>query len=147
MLFTLLERALSPWTSSLGQGQHTQYTPIPLPGFNLTVEFVAVGQDHTLILTKNGEVHSWGLNRFAQLGYVVETATGGRAEEPIQSTPRKVAGAIRNHTVKGVAACKTASACWTHDEVFTWGTNNGQLGRLHFAQHANAHILTLSTRL
>ena len=116
------------WICSLGPGQHTQYNPVPLPGFHLAVESVAVGQDHTLILTKNGEVHSWGLNRFSQLGYIVETMTGGRAEEPIQSTPRKVAGAIRSHAIVGVAACKTASACWTTDEVFTWGTNNGQLG-------------------
>ncbi|EJF64315.1 hypothetical protein DICSQDRAFT_54213 [Dichomitus squalens LYAD-421 SS1] len=118
----------------LGPGQHTQYTPVPLPGFNLAVESVAVGQDHTLILTKNGEVHSWGLNRFSQLGYIVEPAASGRAEEPIQSTPRKISGAIRNHTIEGVAACKTASACWTGDEVFTWGTNNGQLGYDRVAQ-------------
>lgn len=120
----------------LGPGQHTQYTPIPLPGFSQTVDSVAVGQDHTLVLTKGGEVYSWGLNRFSQLGYVVETTTGGRVEEPIQSTPRKIAGAIRNRFVVGVAACKTASACWTADEVFTWGTNNGQLGELHcISQH------------
>ncbi|RDX54165.1 hypothetical protein OH76DRAFT_1398482 [Lentinus brumalis] len=112
----------------LGPGQHTQYTPIALPGFNQTVDSVAVGQDHTLVLTKGGEVYSWGLNRFSQLGYVVETTTGGRVEEPIQSAPRKIAGAIKNRFVVGVAACKTASACWTADEVFTWGTNNGQLG-------------------
>ena len=108
---------------------------------------MAVGQDHTLVLTKNGEVHSWGLNRFAQLGYVVETATGGRAEEPIQFTPRRVAGAIRSQIVRGVAACKTASSCWTHDEVFTWGTNNGQLGKLNSTQHINAYILILGGRL
>ncbi|KAI8985605.1 hypothetical protein BD414DRAFT_59865 [Trametes punicea] len=112
----------------LGPGQHTQYTPVQLPGFNLAVESVAAGQDHTLILTKGGEVYSWGLNRFSQLGYVVETATGSRTDEPIQSTPRKLAGAIKNRMVLGVAACKTASACWTEDEVFTWGTNSGQLG-------------------
>ena len=115
---------------SLGPGQHTQYAPIPIPGFTQTVTSVAVGQDHTLVLTKSGEVYSWGLNRFAQLGYVVETVTGGRVEEPIQSTPRKISGALRNRVVEGVAACKTASACWTRDEVFTWGTNNGQLGKL-----------------
>ncbi|KAH9893273.1 hypothetical protein C8Q73DRAFT_791145 [Cubamyces lactineus] len=112
----------------LGPGQHTQYTPTPLPGFNLTAESVAAGQDHTLILTKSGEVYSWGLNRFSQLGYVVETVPGTRSDEPIQSTPRKIAGGIKNRRVVGVAACKTASVCWTEDEVFTWGTNNGQLG-------------------
>ncbi|KAI0714213.1 hypothetical protein C8T65DRAFT_573631 [Cerioporus squamosus] len=118
----------------LGPGQHTQYTPIPLPGFNQTVDAVAVGQDHTLVLTKSGEVYSWGLNRFSQLGYVVETTTGGRVEEPIQSAPRKIAGAIKNRFVVGVAACKTASACWTADEVFTWGMNSGQLGYDRSAQ-------------
>ncbi|KAI0675984.1 hypothetical protein C8Q78DRAFT_963164 [Trametes maxima] len=112
----------------LGPGQHTQYTPVPLPGFNQTVKSVAAAQDHTLILTKGGEVLSWGLNRFSQLGYVVETVSGTRSDEPIQSTPRKIAGAIKNRNVLGVAACKTASVCWTADEVFTWGTNSGQLG-------------------
>jgi len=52
----------------------------------------------------------------------------GRTEEPIQATARKVTGPLKNKFVTGVAACKTASACWTDDEVFTWGTNNGQLG-------------------
>lgn len=28
----------------------------------------------------------------------------------------------------GVAASKGASACWTSDILYTWGTNNGQLG-------------------
>ncbi|KAI0369776.1 hypothetical protein BV20DRAFT_996250 [Pilatotrama ljubarskyi] len=112
----------------LGPGQHTQYTPIPLPGFNQTVTSVAAGQDHTLILTKSGEVYSWGLNRFSQLGYIVEAVAGTRSDEPIQLTPRKIAGGIKNRTVVGVAACKTASVCWTAEEVFTWGTNNGQLG-------------------
>ncbi|TFY58443.1 hypothetical protein EVJ58_g6418 [Rhodofomes roseus] len=114
----------------LGPGQHTQYSLIPLAQFNGTVESVALGQDHTLLVTKSGEVHSWGLNRFSQLGYVVEVADSIRArgEEPIQTTARKVVGPLKNKVVLGVAACKTASACWTAGEVYTWGTNNGQLG-------------------
>nr|VWO99799.1 FAD-dependent monooxygenase DEP2 (EC (Depudecin biosynthesis cluster protein 2) [Ganoderma boninense] len=114
----------------LGPGQHTQYTPIPIPGFNLTVESVAVGQDHTLILTKNGEVHSWGLNRFAQLGYVVETVTGGRAEEPIQSTQGKsqpVQAAPRvvtkvNKPVLSVSITDSALACLleTQEVICLW---------------------------
>ncbi|KZT68694.1 hypothetical protein DAEQUDRAFT_757422 [Daedalea quercina L-15889] len=114
----------------LGPGQHTQYSLIPLAQFTGTVASVALGQDHTLLVTRSGEVYSWGLNRFAQLGYVVEVADGtrGRGEEPIQSTARKVVGPLKNKTVLGVAACKTASACWTAEEVYTWGTNNGQLG-------------------
>lgn len=91
-----------------------------------------MGQDHTLALTKSGEVLSWGLNRFSQLGYVVEFSTRnegfGRLEEPIQTTARKVLGPLRKEVVRGIAASKQASACWTSTDVFTWGTNNGQLG-------------------
>ncbi|KAI0924161.1 hypothetical protein AcW1_006352 [Taiwanofungus camphoratus] len=116
----------------LGPGQHTQYSLTPMPQFSHTIVSVALGQDHTLALTKSGEVLSWGLNRFSQLGYVVEQALGvgllGRLEEPVQAIARKVAGPLKNKNVKGVAACKTASACWTSEEVFTWGTNKGQLG-------------------
>lgn len=92
---------------------------------------IALGQDHTLALTSDGEVLSWGLNRFSQLGYVVEPpmSSGSRArEEPIQAIARKVVGPLKKETVLGVAACKSASACWTRNDVYTWGTNNGQLG-------------------
>lgn len=51
----------------------------------------------------------------------------GATKEEIQATPRKVPG-LRHKIVMGVAACRTASALWTRDEVWTWGTNNGQLG-------------------
>ncbi|KAL6301747.1 regulator of chromosome condensation 1/beta-lactamase-inhibitor protein II [Sparassis latifolia] len=112
----------------LGPGQHTQYNLMPLPQFSYAVVSVALAQDHTLALTKSGEVLSWGLNRFSQLGYVVEAPAGSRSDEPIQATARKVSGALKNKVVEGIAACKTASACWTDREVFTWGTNNGQLG-------------------
>ncbi|KAF7985816.1 hypothetical protein HWV62_474 [Athelia sp. TMB] len=50
-------------------------------------------------------------------------------EALIQATPKKVYGALKKLFVVGVAACKTASACYTEDgEVYTWGTNSGQLG-------------------
>ncbi|KAJ7137732.1 hypothetical protein C8R44DRAFT_766051 [Mycena epipterygia] len=113
----------------LGPGQHTQYSLIPLPQLSHSIVAVALGQDHTLALTSAGEVLSWGLSRFHQLGYVVEpSTTTGRLEEPIQASPRKIHGPLKKEVVKGVAASKQSSACWTATEVFTWGTNNGQLG-------------------
>ncbi len=123
----------------LGPGQPAQqYSMKPLAELNpFTVVSVALGQDHTLALTNAGEVLSWGLNRFAQLGYVIDPPSGSdmsgfsRKDEPIQATPRKIAGSLKKAYVLGVAACKTASACWTSKEVFTWGTNNGQLGKPH----------------
>lgn len=54
--------------------------------------------------------------------------TFGRLEEPIQATARKVLGPLRKEVVRGIAASKGASACWTSADVYTWGTNNGQLG-------------------
>ncbi|KAK0206059.1 hypothetical protein DFS33DRAFT_1312033 [Desarmillaria ectypa] len=115
----------------LGPGQHTQYSLTPLSQLNQTIVSVALGQDHTLALTDTGEVLSWGLNRFAQLGYIVETNSTvsiGRIEEHIQLTPKKIVGQLKKEFVRGVAASKTSSACWTATEVFTWGTNNGHLG-------------------
>ncbi|KAF8549155.1 hypothetical protein OG21DRAFT_1606575 [Imleria badia] len=35
---------------------------------------------------------------------------------------------LKKEFLNGVAACKTASACWSDGDVWTWGTNNGQLG-------------------
>jgi alpha-tubulin suppressor-like RCC1 family protein len=92
---------------------------------------VAVGQDHTLALTNSGDVYSWGLNRFFQLGYVVDVpnTASSRLEEPIQHVPKRVAGLLKKEVVLGVAASKNASACWSKDTVFTWGTNLGQLGK------------------
>ena len=51
-----------------------------------------------------------------------------RFEEPIQHVPRKVVGLLKKEIVLGVSASKNASACWTKDTIFTWGTNLGQLG-------------------
>lgn len=115
----------------LGPAQHTQYSLNPMASLNLDIARVALGQDHTLALTRSGEVYSWGLNRFSQLGYVVEAlpTANGRLEEPIQSIPKRVVGLLRREVVRGVAASKNASACWTNDAVFTWGTNTGQLGK------------------
>ncbi|KAG9308137.1 hypothetical protein JVU11DRAFT_12491 [Chiua virens] len=111
----------------LGPFSHTLYTPTPLALSSHSIVSVALGQDHTLALTSAGEITSWGLNRFAQLGYVVESGQGGSADESIQTTPRKI-NHLKKEVVKGVAACKTASACWSDSDVWTWGTNGGQLG-------------------
>ena len=119
----------------LGPAQHTQYNLKPLSNFLQPISALALGQDHTLALTKSGEVFSWGLNRFSQLGYVVEISTSfiGRHEEPIQSIPKRVVGLLRKEVVIGVAASRNASACWTRETVFTWGNNTGQLGKVFFS--------------
>jgi alpha-tubulin suppressor-like RCC1 family protein len=111
----------------LGALTNTQYKPLPLSSAMPKIKSVALGQDHTVALSEDGIVYSWGLNRFAQLGYILDSPKPGA--EPIQASPRKIQGPLKKESTVGVAACKTASACWTSDgHLFTWGTNDGQLG-------------------
>ncbi|KAL4061931.1 hypothetical protein J3A83DRAFT_4196580 [Scleroderma citrinum] len=58
-----------------------------------------------------GEVISWGLNRFCQLGYVVESGQAGSTNEPVQTTPRKITH-LKKEFVKGVAACVDIGYEW-----------------------------------
>ncbi|KAH9041005.1 hypothetical protein EDB85DRAFT_1858258 [Lactarius pseudohatsudake] len=106
-----------------GGGQHTQpsLSPIVQLPFENKVTAVALGQDHTLALTSHGAVFSWGFSRFSQLGYDVPAPH-------VQTTPRVIGGPLKRERARGIAACKSASACWTDTVLFTWGKNNGQLG-------------------
>lgn len=65
----------------------------------------------------------------------------GGGEEQVQTTPRVIAGSLKREVVRGVAACKTASACWTGEGVWTWGRNGGQLGKLSFFLHDAMDVL------
>jgi alpha-tubulin suppressor-like RCC1 family protein len=114
---------LGPATAS---ASHSQYALLPsqVGALPHQVVSVALGQDHTLALTSSGEVFSWGLNRFGQLGYVIEGKAAG--DEPLQASARRVLGPLRSAIVIGVAASKSASACWTTTNLYTWGTNGGQ---------------------
>lgn len=116
----------------LGHIKHTLYNLQHGPQIQHRAISVVAAQDHTLVLTDFGEVWSWGLNRFSQLGYVIESSAMGqlKSEEPIQAVPKRILGPLKKEVVVGISASKIASACWTLDEgdVFTWGTNNGQLG-------------------
>lgn len=75
-----------------------------------------------MIVTKDGDVYTFGLNKFSQLGYAIDDGT------EIQSIPKRVIGALKKEVVIGVAASRTHTAAFTSDSLFTWGTNRGQLG-------------------
>jgi len=104
-----------------GGGQHTQPSLLPAVNSHFRFTAIALGQDHTLALTADGTVFSWGLGRFSQLGYQVPAPY-------VQSSPRAVAGPLKRERVRGIAACKSASACWTDTVLYMWGKNNGQFG-------------------
>lgn len=101
--------------------------------FPHSITAVALGLDHTLALTSGGYILSWGQNRFSQLGYVIEQPEKlvgmGKDDVEVQVSPKRIVGSLKKEFVKGVAASRMASACWTADSLFTWGTNAGHLGK------------------
>lgn len=88
---------------------------------------VGLGQNHTLAISDEGEVFTWGSNTYGQLGYALPK-TGLKDEEPIQSFPRQVFGPLKREVVLGVAASRTHSVVNTASSLFTFGKNEGQLG-------------------
>ncbi|KAL7424397.1 hypothetical protein Q5752_000079 [Cryptotrichosporon argae] len=118
----------------LGRSVHSQLALAPLPDLPHTVTALALGQDHSLALTAGGYVLSWGNNRFSQLGYAIDPADRPSApfvkdgDELVQVSPKRIVGPLKKEFVRGVAAGRMSSACWTADAVWTWGTNAGHLG-------------------
>ena len=110
-----------------------------------TVISIALAQDHSLALTSGGYILSWGHNRFSQLGYAIEATDRsvgvGKDDLDVQVSPRRIVGLLKKESVKGVAAGRLSSACWTEDSVWTWGTNAGHLGKPNMADEAEFSLL------
>ncbi|XP_042299437.1 inhibitor of Bruton tyrosine kinase-like isoform X1 [Sceloporus undulatus] len=84
---------------------------------------VAAATDHTLVLTEDGCVYTFGLNTFNQLGVI--------PPPPNCSVPKQVqAKNLKGRTVIGVAAGRFHTVLWTKEAVYTIGLNGGQLGYL-----------------
>ncbi len=83
---------------------------------------IAAGGNHTLAVDRNGEVWSWGLNYYGQLGNAVNTGTNNS-----NPTPVKISGLT---DVIAVSAGEEHSVALKRDgTVWTWGRNSlGQLG-------------------
>jgi alpha-tubulin suppressor-like RCC1 family protein len=107
-------------TTRLGRNIHSQLALTPMPDFPHSITAIALGQDHTLALTTGGYILSWGHNRFSQLGYPIEQpeqVTRGKEEVEVQVSPKRIVGMLKKEFVKGVAAGRMASACWTEDAL------------------------------
>nr|XP_006115955.1 inhibitor of Bruton tyrosine kinase isoform X1 [Pelodiscus sinensis] len=84
---------------------------------------VAAAKDHTVILTEEGLVYTFGLNTYHQLGILPPPTNC--------SVPRQVqAKNLKGRTVIGVAAGRFHTVLWTREAVYTMGLNGGQLGYL-----------------
>lgn len=90
------------------------------PLSNRHVVGVAAAENHSLCVTKCGEVFSFGSNRFGQLG---------TAEEGSRCLPRRVEGLKGIRCVAVAAGAKHSVALSVKGEVYVWGFNaSGQLG-------------------
>ncbi|KAG8516091.1 Inhibitor of Bruton tyrosine kinase, partial [Galemys pyrenaicus] len=84
---------------------------------------VAAAKDHTIVLTDDGCVYTFGLNIFHQLGIIPPPS--------ICNVPRQIqAKYLKGRTITGVAAGRFHTVLWTKEAVYTMGLNGGQLGYL-----------------
>ncbi|PGH02523.1 hypothetical protein AJ80_08834 [Polytolypa hystricis UAMH7299] len=88
---------------------------------------VALGQDHSLAVTEQGEVFTWGTNRYGQLGYSLPKPTKKHVV-PMQLTPRQIFNPFKKEVIIGAAASSIHSAVFTQTSLYTFGKNEGQLG-------------------
>ena len=91
------------------------------------VVHVALGMNHTVAISSEGETFTWGSNSFGQLGYAPNTSSTVN-EEPTQLLPRQVFGSLKRELVIGAAASSIHTVVHTASSLFTFGKNEGQLG-------------------
>ncbi|XP_036850373.2 inhibitor of Bruton tyrosine kinase isoform X3 [Manis javanica] len=84
---------------------------------------VAAAKDHTVVLTEDGCVYTFGLNIFHQLGIIPPPSSC--------NVPRQMqVKYLKGRTITGVAAGRFHTVLWTREALYTMGLNGGQLGYL-----------------
>ncbi|KAF1526758.1 Inhibitor of Bruton tyrosine kinase, partial [Eudyptes sclateri] len=84
---------------------------------------IAAAKDHTVVLTEDGYVYTFGLNTFHQLG-ILPPPTNCNVPRQVQAKN------LKGRMVIGVAAGRFHTVLWTKEAVYTMGLNGGQLGYL-----------------
>jgi len=122
----------------MGDGQ-MQQCPLPRrvlgPLARRKVAAVAAAENHSLCVTSDGTLFSWGSNRFGQLGSTSSSA-GGSTSTSNSSTgnnfgclPRRVEDMRNIPCIAVTAGEKHSVALSRRGEVYIWGDNTaGQLG-------------------
>ncbi len=114
----------SNYYGQLGTGNNTN-SNVPVEVGNLlsgkTITQVAAGGSHSIVLTSNGTVYTWGSNHYGQLG------NGNNTDSNV---PVLVGNLLSGKTIIEVAAGYYHSIALMSDgTVYTWGYNYyGQLG-------------------
>ena len=113
----------------LGLGdENTQFKFVPVRGpfDDKRIRQVALGQNHTMAVTNDGELWTWGLNTNSQLGYTLPPPLKAD-EESMSLIPRQVFGPLKKEIVLGIAASSHHSVAHTGSSLYCWGRNVGQL--------------------
>ncbi len=112
----------------IGDGTgHSRYEPAPVVMDGAltgkTVVAIAGANVHSVALTADGQVFTWGSNDFGQLG-------NGTTTESLEPVAVKRSGALAGKIVTAIAASGLQTMVLTSDgQVFCWGSNeSGQLG-------------------
>ncbi|KAI1373510.1 hypothetical protein F4677DRAFT_429142 [Hypoxylon crocopeplum] len=113
----------------LGLGdENTRFNFMPVQGglSDKRVVQISLGQNHSLAVTSTGELWTWGLNTYWQLGFALPPPAKPD-EEPMGTTPRQVFGPLKKEIILGAAASAIHSVAHTGSSLFCWGKNIGQL--------------------
>ncbi|KAL4970722.1 BTB domain and ankyrin repeat protein [Aspergillus stella-maris] len=115
----------------LGTGDEaTRFSFVCIEGGGLAsrkVVSITLGQDHTLAITENGDIFSWGSNKFGQLGYGLPR-TSNKDDVPVQPSPRQIFNPFKKEVILGAAASSIHSVVYSNSGLYTFGKNEGQLG-------------------
>lgn len=103
-----------------------KFVPVEGPFEDRKIHRVALGQNHSMAVTEDGELWTWGLNSDCQLGYALPPLMR-LDEEPMSLAPRQVFGPLKKELVQGVAASSVHSVAHTASSLYCWGRNLGQL--------------------
>jgi alpha-tubulin suppressor-like RCC1 family protein len=116
----------------LGTGGALDHTgPVPISG-SLTLDSIALGNEHTCARTDSGNVYCWGLNDRGQLGDGTFTD---------RLTPVPVA--LPALTFKAVGAGQQHSCALAGGAIYCWGANDvGQLGNGTLSSSATPVFVT-----
>lgn len=117
---------------------HTKINPRPLEALRgISVSQVSCGSQHSVALTKDGQVFTWGLNSRGQLGL--------GSSGPSVTFPQHVKSLAELPLVQVAAGGEQSFSLSVSGNVFSWGSNTcGQLG---LGDTTDRHAPTLVHRL